>query len=257
MNSSRFLAADGTLPPQRSAWWSGWLPTLHQVQQAIQLQFDTESVPEREPSGNVWTLSMRQGLGLVVLAALLAGLLPFLVNAVTAMRFGSTLPLAQLAQQQATDGTIPALWSETWQRLAGLPPALLPGWLAGLLTSLGVWINWPLRWITWWLVYGTAVLLAAKIWGAPPTLQRFLAVTSYAAVPLILTGLGPVPWLGALAQLVAVVWMLLVYLRSVRAVTGLDWGRAVLAVILPGAVVSVIAFTLLLATATTILRAIF
>jgi hypothetical protein len=193
----------------------------------------------------------------VVVAALLAGLLPFLVNAVTSMRAGTALPLAQFAQEQSVDGTIPALWGDTWQRLAGLPPALLPGWLAGLLTSLGTWINWPLRWITWWLVYGTGVLLAAKIWGAPPTLQRFLAVTSYAAVPLVLTGLGPIPWLGTLVELVAVLWMLAVYGSSVRAVTGLDWGRTILAVVLPGAIVSAIGFTVLLAAATTVLRMVF
>ena len=43
--------------------------------------------------------------------------------------------------------------------LAGLPPAGLPGWLAALLSSLGVWLNTPLQWLTWWLVYGVAVLL--------------------------------------------------------------------------------------------------
>jgi hypothetical protein len=129
--------------------------------------------------------------------------------------------------------------------------------LAALLSTVGEWINWPLRWLTWWLVYGTAVLLAAKAWGVPTTLQRFLAVTSYAAVPMILSGLGPIPCLGVVAQIGAVVWMVAVYVTSVRAVTGLDWGRAVVAVILPAAVVSMLAFALFLATAASVLRMVF
>jgi hypothetical protein len=126
--------------------------------------------------------------------------------------------------------------------------------LAALLSTVGAWINWPLHWLTWWLVYGTATLLAAKVWGAPTTLQRFLAVTSYAAVPMILTGLGPVPCIGVLARIVAVTWMLAVYVTSVRAVTRLDWQRAAIAVLLPAAIVSVAGFLLLLATASTLLR---
>lgn len=269
MNSSSFLNADGTIAPRPRAWWSDWLPTLNQVQQAIQLQFGAEpsaqsdrepTLPATETSNDVWAISMRQGLGLVVVAALLAGLIPFLVNAVTAMRLGTALPLAQLAQQaqeQSVAGDPLGLWGETWQMVAGLQPAVFPGWLAGLLTSIGAWINWPLSWLTWWLVYGTVVLLAAKIWGAPTTLQRFLALTSYAAVPMVLTGLGPIPCLGILAQIVAGIWMLAVYITSVRAVTGLDWGRTVLAVVIPGAAILLLGFIALLASAITVLQAIF
>lgn len=253
MNSSSFLRADGAIERQHPAWWLAWLPTPDQIQRAIQLQFGAE------PNGNTaaWSINMRQGLGLVVAAALVAGLLPFLVNSVTAIRMGTALPLARLAQQaqeQSAESGPLAQIGETWQTLAGLSPAVLPGWMAGLLSSLGEWINWPLRWLTWWLVYGTAVLLAAKVWGAPTTLQRFFSSTSYAAVPMILTGLGPIPCLGALAQVVAVLWMLAVYVASVRTATGLDWGRAAVSVILPGAIALLFGAMLLLATATTLLR---
>jgi hypothetical protein len=74
---------------------------------------------------------------------------------------------------------------------------------------------------------------------------------------MILSGLGPIPCLGVVAQIGAVVWMLAVYVTSVRAVTGLDWGRAVAAVILPAAVVSMLAFALFLATAASVLRTVF
>lgn len=254
MNSSSFLRADGTIAPSRSAWWSNWLPSLSQVQQAIQLRF------ENAPNAlvNVWALTMRQGLGLVVVAALLAGLLPFLVNTVNAISVGAPLPFVRFAQQvQSVEGTPSSQLDEAFRTLAGLSPAVLPGWLAALLSTVGEWINWPLRWLTWWLVYGTATLLAAKAWGAPTTLQRFLAVTSYAAVPMVLTGLGPIPCLGVLAQIAAWLWMAATYVTSVRAITGLDWGRAMAAVLLPAAIVSIFAFALILAAASTVLRMIF
>ena len=95
MTSSSFLRADGTLAPPRNSWWSNWLPSLSQIQQAIQLNF--ENAPTS--STNVWAITMRQGLGLVVVAALLAGLLPFLVNTVTAISVGAPLPFVRLAEQ--------------------------------------------------------------------------------------------------------------------------------------------------------------
>ena len=258
MNNSSFLQADGTLAPARAAWWSNWLPSLGQVQEAIQLRIPT--TPDNTPSANanVWAISMRQGLGLVVVAALLAGALPFLVNTVTALRFGTPLPFIELARQaQTTPGTPPSQLGEAFQTLAGLEPSVLPRWMAALLSTIGAWINWPLNWLTWWLIYGTATLLAAKVWSAPATLQRFLAVTSYAAVPMILTGLGPIPCLGFLAQIVAVAWMTAVYATSVRALTGLDWGRTALAILLPAAVLSMVGFALALAAASALVRLIF
>ena len=249
MSSSAFLRTDGSLAPPRNGWWSNWLPSLSQVQQAAQLRFT--------PAANVdvWAISMRQGMGFVVVAALLAGLLPFLVNSFIALRAGTSLPFIQLAQQaQDAQSSTPSQLRESFEILAGLAPAVLPGWLAALLSTVGEWINWPLRWLTWWLVYGTATLLAAKAWGAPTTLQRFFALTSYAAAPLIITGLGPIPCLGTIATLFAGVWSLGVYVSSVRAVTGLDWSRAVVAVILPAAIIALISFALLLATASTLLQ---
>lgn len=256
MNSSSFLRADGSLDISRSAWWLDWLPSLSQIQQAIQVPYG----PETSSPATAWAISMRQGLGLVVISALLAGFLPFLVNTVTSIRTGTVLPLAEQAQQaqeQADSGAALSRMDETWQRLAGLPPALFPRWLAALLSCLGEWINRPLRWLTWWLVYGTATLLAAKVWKAPTTLQRFLGATSFAAVPMILTGLGPIPCLGVVIQIVAVVWMLVVYCTSVRAVTGLDWGRAAITVILPAAVALLFGIILSLAVATSVFKAIF
>ena len=80
---------------------------------------------------------------------------------------------------------------------------------------------------------------------------------NYVFDPLIITGLGPIPCLGTIATVVAGVWSLGIYVTSVRAVTGLDWGRAIVAVILPAAIIALISFALLLATASTLLQLIF
>jgi hypothetical protein len=74
MNTSSFLQSDGTLRPRASRGREGWLPTPVQLQQAIRFDFGAA-----QPNG-VWAISMRQGMGLIVVTALVAGLLPFLVN---------------------------------------------------------------------------------------------------------------------------------------------------------------------------------
>jgi hypothetical protein len=228
------------------------------VQQAIQLNFMSAPTTPESAWGNVWAISMRQGLGLIVVAALIAGFLPFLANTVTAISVGAPLPFVRLAQQaEEADGATVSQLGEGLQAVAGLAPSVFPPWFAALLSTVGEWINWPLRWLTWWLAYGAATLLAAKVWGAPTTLQRFFALTSYAAVPMILSGLGPIPCLGAVAQTLAIAWMSVVYGASVRAVTGLDWVRTVLAILLPAALLALLAFVFGLTIASTFVRMVF
>jgi hypothetical protein len=112
----------------------------------------------------------------------------------------------------------------------------MPGILAGFLSALGVWINTPLTWLTYWIVYGLFVFGLARLMGAKNTLQAFYAATAFAAVPLVLMGLGPIPWIGPLLVLAALVLALAVYYGAVRYVTGLDGGRTFLSMLLPLAV---------------------
>ncbi|MEZ4863510.1 MAG: YIP1 family protein [Caldilineaceae bacterium] len=218
--------------PQKStshAVWSryGWLPAWPQVRTAVMLRVNEvagEYEAEQAETADLRTTSMRQGIGLVFVAGLVGGLLPFLVNWVTAARMGTALPLAQLAryaeQQGATTTSSPWLqvWTDSARTLAGLTP-ILPGWLAAGLSALGAWVNTPLQWLTVWLVYGLGVLLVAKLLGAGATLQRFYAATSYAFVPLMLLTLRPIPYLGPLALLVGVLWAIALYAHAVHSVT--------------------------------------
>jgi hypothetical protein len=222
-----------------------WLPGRDQIASAVQLRIHEvigATGDERENEALPTTTSMRQGIGLILVTGLLAGVLPFLVNWIVAAGAGTALPLAQLARQLAARNerwsTNPPfgldIWIETASTVAGLDPRL-PGWLAALLSALGEWINWPLRWLTIWLVYGLVVLLVSRLWGATTTLQRFYAATSYAVAPLLLTALTPIPCLGALAGLVAGIWAGVVYVHAVQTVTGLSPGHAALSALLPAA----------------------
>ena len=214
--------------------WRQWLPSPQQMSNAAQLR------------GNAYSNStMQQAMGMIVLLSLVAGLLPLIVHWFVAARMGTVLPLALAARStvEAQDALAriglgipwlaqPAALSELYQTLAGLDQPL-PGWIAAGLSAVGEWLNWPLRWLAVWIVYGVFVLLANKALGGHVTLQRFYAATGYAATPLLLLGLSPIPCLGALAAVVGVGWSLAVYMRANAEVTGLALPRSAAAVLLP------------------------
>lgn len=211
-----------------------WLPTPQQMSDAAQLRDEAYT-----------GITMRQALGMIALLGLIAGIIPFINNWIFAARVGAALPLARAAQtgveldQRLPDFVIglpgflnPALVSDLSQTLAGLGQPLA-GWLAAGLSSLGAWLNWPLAWLTCWVVYGALVMVVNKALGATVTLQRFYAATGYAAVPLLLTGLSPIPCLGPLLALVGVLWAALVYVKANQAIASFTLARAVLGVLLP------------------------
>lgn len=217
---------------------SNWLPSLEQMLSAIRLQVQEAIDPWER--GYV-TVTMRQGLGMVFVLGLLAGVIPLIANLWLALPLQTSVPLAQAgnnaAQMTAVYGANSPLGvvGSTVQTAAGLEPQM-PGVVAALLSALGLWINTPLTWLTWWIVYGAVVFAAARLMGATNTLQAFFAATSFAAVPLLLTGLAPIPWIGALLAFVGTVMAFAVYYLAMRFVTRLDAGRAALCMLLPLAV---------------------
>jgi hypothetical protein len=232
-----------TLPERttRDEWlrWQHWLPNLQQMWSAARLE--TSDALDPYEQGRV-TVSMRQGLGMIVVLALAAGVIPLLANLWVAVPMGASVPLARLADFAnqllgGYSGNVPLeIAGHTVQSVAGLPPRI-PGFFAATLSAKGLWLNWPLNWLAIWIVYGTLVFGSARLLGATNTLQRFFAATSFAAVPLLLTGLGPLPLIGPLAILAGLIWAALVYFQSMRFVTGLDGGRTFVAMALPAALV--------------------
>ncbi len=214
--------------------WRVWLPSPQQISNAAQLR-----------RAAYLQSTMQQAIGMIVLLALVAGLLPFILNWFLAAQTGTVLPIAQAVQASAEAQDVTgrlgfntpwffnsAALHDLYQTIAGMGQPL-PDWLAGGLSALGEWINWPLQWLSLWIVYGAVVMVANKGLGGNVTMQRFYAATSYAAAPLLLTGLSPIPCLGTLAGLVGVGWSLVVYIRANAEVTGLPLPRAAAAALLP------------------------
>jgi Yip1 domain len=227
----------------RDLWrWRSWLPAWVQVRAALQLQLDQVIDPwqdDAEEMAQVSTTSMRQGLGLVVVAALLAGALPFLDNWITAAQIGTALPLAlwaHYAEQQSNSITAVTpfvqIWTEAVRTIAGLSP-IAPGWLAAGLSALGAWVNWPLNWLTIWLVHGLGVLIAIKVQGSTATLPHFYAATSYAFAPLVLFGLQPIPYIGLLFGMVGFIWAVIIYAQGVQTLSQLSYRKVMMSLLAP------------------------
>lgn len=217
---------------------SNWLPSLEQMLAAARLQVKDAVDPFER--GAV-TVTMRQGLGMIALLGLIAGIIPLIANLWLALPLQTSVPLAQAGSNAAQmtgaydAGSPLAIIGNTLQTMTGLPPQM-PGVFAALLSALGIWINTPLTWLAWWIVYGALVFAAARLMGASNTLQAFFAATSFGAVPLLLTGLAPIPWIGPLLAFAGAVLAFAVYYLAMQLVTKLDAGRTALCMLLPLAV---------------------
>ncbi|MBV7336821.1 YIP1 family protein [Chloroflexi bacterium TSY] len=254
MNIYPFVEQATGIGPMGPSWLRDWFPTLQQMSNAVQLRFDSSVQPINTSDKNElnsgepadvrpMNISMRQGIGLICASALIAGMLTFLVHWIGGIWSSTYYPISTFTQfvenqniaESETD-SYRAILAQTTRGIGSLRP-LWPVWLASGLTALGHWINWPLRWLTVWIVYGFGVLLTSLVLGATTTLQRFYAVTSYASVPLTATILLPIPCIGALAVVASGFWALAIYVMAVHAVTELDFVRTAIAIVAPGAVV--------------------
>lgn len=219
-----------------------WLPDFNQMWNAARLNL-TDALDPFE-RGTI-TVSMRQGIGMIVVLGLAAGFLPLLATLWMSVRIGAAAPLASAAAALADfaagyAGYGPLSYlSDTGRSLAGIEPRM-PGVLAALLSSLGMWLNWPLSWLASWIIYGTLIAALARMMGAAGNLQTFFAATSFSAVPMLLTGLSPFPFIGPLAVITGMVWAFALYYRAVRQVTQLDAARTLLSMLLPLAVMAAI-----------------
>lgn len=220
-----------------------WLPDWQQMWDAAFLRLSDAFDPYER--GEI-TVSMRQGIGMIFVLGLAAGLLPFLGNLWVSLRAGTAAPLAAAALSltdlaNAYVGA-PALnvAANTTSLLAGVEPRM-PGFLAALLSSLGLWLNTPLSWLSSWIVYGAFVAALARLFGATNRLQTFFAATSFTAAPMLFTGLAPIPLLGPLAVVAAWLWAAIFYYQAVRYVTRLDPVRTLLCMALPPAVAALTA----------------
>ena len=249
MSLHTYVNMPGRAP--REEWFQRryWLPDFNQMWNAARLNLVDALDPFER--GAV-TVSMRQGIGMIVVLGLIAGIIPLIANLWLGISMGTAVPVAAtataLADLAAAYSGNPAAdqVANSAGMMAGIEPRL-PGFLAALLSALGMWINWPLGWLANWMIYGTVVAGLARLLGAESRLQTYFAATSFAAVPLLLTGLNPIPFIGPLAVIGASVWAAILYYRAVRLVTGLDPMRTLLSMFVPVVAVAAIPTLLVLA----------
>jgi len=140
-------------------------------------------------------------------------------------------------------------------------PTPLPKVVGNLFEALGVWVSQPLAMLGGFLAYGIWVMLAAKLLGGSGRLQEFLGTAALSSVPYLLLILGWVPCLGGVLGLVAWVWGIVIWVAAAAVAHGwatpvataegdverydVNWGRAILAVILPVLVLVVLVVVIL------------
>jgi hypothetical protein len=139
----------------------------------------------------------------------------------------------------------------------------LPKVVGNLFTALGAWVSKPLAMLGGFLAYGIWVMLAAKLLGGTGRLQEFLGTAALSSLPSLLLILGWVPCLGGVLGFVAWVWGALIWIAAAAVAHGwaapvtadegiveryqVNWGRALLAVILPAlALVALVIFVMVI-----------
>ncbi len=196
--------------------------------------------------------TFRKGVLLIVIITLLAGSLSFAVSTVKGF-----LPPKWDAQREKVGNQIsqvfeflPFEMDTKTERMvvgsieAGLDigfeiaqlPTPLPRPVKGFLQALGGWITAPLLRLGGWMGYAFWVLLVAKLLGGRATLSQMLGCTALYVAPQILTILQVVPCLGAILGFVAFIWGLVIYVKATAVANELSLGRALLAAVLPAAV---------------------
>lgn len=210
----------------------GWLPAFAQMRAAALLQIELAAGPDAAgvPFHRGLHSSMRQGFGLVGVIALVA-MLPMTL----AVWFwkGVSLPVAPLALLTAA---LAGDWSSVAQlAFAGAEGATWANRVEGApwLWALGAWLGAPIRFWTLWLVGGLLVFGFARLIGARNTLPRIFATTGYAFLPLLLLVFMPIPTVGMIAMIVALVLFVLAYVQGVRAATQMEWGHVLIAILAP------------------------
>jgi len=132
----------------------------------------------------------------------------------------------------------------------------LPKGVSLFFETLGDWVQRPLAMLGGFLGYGIWVMLAAKLLGGKGRLQEFLGTAALSAVPYLLLILERLPCLGSILGVVAWVWGAIIWVVATAVTHGwaapqtteegvveryeVNWGKAILAVILPALAVAVL-----------------
>jgi hypothetical protein len=190
-----------------------------------------------------------RGIVLIIIITLVAGLLAFAVNLVdrakpvdeSSIRDGMRQwtemqsqwlpfygdPEVQDMMEGMMDVMVPMVTEITQIR------SPLPKGITGFFQTLGEWLSRAFAAIGGWLFYGALVLIFVNLLGGTAKLPDFYGMVALYAVPGLLALLNPIPCLGPILALVGAIWSIVVYIKATSVASGLDGGRAIVAVVAP------------------------
>ncbi|MFC2030308.1 hypothetical protein ACFLWA_06225 [Chloroflexota bacterium] len=139
-------------------------------------------------------------------------------------------PVAQSMMDQMVDLIVPMVTD------VAQVDAPLPRGVGGFFEAVGTWLTRALVAFGGWLFYGTLVLVTVNLLGGTAKLPDFLGMVSVYAVPGLLAILAPLHICLGIFALIGAIWSIVVYIKATAVASGLDGGRAILAVIAPAIV---------------------
>lgn len=199
------------------------------------LFLDSEAFEELRDDDNPFV----EGLFLVTLIGVIAALLSLVGQALA----WAVTPNADAIKQVALAALQQQSWWAGWAANSGGMATFQQGWDAAWQVLPGLFgapaldvaalnlLAWPLAAVLGWLTYGVLAHLFARLLGGQGVLNQTLGATALASTPLLLLGLGFIPFLviGGVLQ----TWQLILRYKALRAAHELPWPQAMGATLLP------------------------
>jgi hypothetical protein len=201
-----------------------------------------------------------RGIVLIIIITLVAGLLVFAVNLVNRARPVDEASIREGMKQWTEmqnqwfpfygDPEVQELMEGMLDVMVPMVTELaqvrspLPKGITGFFQTLGEWLTRAFAAMAGWLFYGALVLIFVNLLGGTAKLPDFLGMVALYAVPGLLALFRPIPCIGGLLALVGAIWSIVVYIKATSVSTGLDGGRAIVAVVAPFLAVTLLAILL-------------
>ncbi len=201
-----------------------------------------------------------RGIVLIIIVTLVAGLLVFAVNLIDRAKPVDEASIRD-KMKQWTD--MQSQWfpfygdPEVQEMMEGMMDVMvpmvteiaqirspLPKGITGFFQTLGEWLTRSFVAMAGWLFYGALVLIFVNLLGGTAKLPDFYGMVALYVVPGLLALLRPIPCIGGILVLIGAIWSIVVYIKATSASTGLDGGRAIVAVVAPFVAISLLAILL-------------
>lgn len=206
-----------------------------------------------------------RGAVLILVVTLIAGLITFAVNLVdqtkpidateieNAIRESMRMQLQWNPSWQSMDPEARRMMNQMTEMIVPMVVDLanartpLPRGFVALFQAVGSWLSRALAAIGGWLFYGALVLIAVNLLGGSATLPDFMGMVALYSIPGLLALFNPIPCLGAFLALIGAVWGIVIYVKAVSVISGLDTAKSLVAVVAPFLILAFVAILLTIA----------